>query len=180
MTARLTQLGLCVLVVAAGSVVVAGQASTVELDVTAPTAEPGGAVTVTFATTNTGTDPAATIVNVTDRPDWEIANRTDGSARWNDEGKWLVPTIEPGATVSPALTLSVPEDATGEYRIGAVVTNGETTESTRATIRVAPATAAASGGETDRRGATGGLPLVGAGVVAVALLLVGVWVGSKR
>lgn len=126
-----------VLVLTATSLPVMGQSGGLGLSAPAVQAEPGGQANVTFEVTNDADSPTAAIVNVTDRPDWSIATRQNAGGLWQSSGKWLFQTVEPGATATPVLVLSVPESASGEYTVAAMVTDGERSDRVETTIRVA-------------------------------------------
>lgn len=156
---------------------VTAQYPSFDITATAEEADPGDEVTVTFDTTNEGNTTSAAIVNLTEHPDWEITDRTDSDGLWRDDGKWLFQTIESDTTISPAVTFSVPETASGEYTIAAMVTNGESTDNTEVTIQVSDSEtetnsdAGEKGGESDSASGPGFGPIVVFGAI-IALALV--------
>jgi hypothetical protein len=121
-----------ILVVLSGTV--GGQTGNLGLEVTSTDAEPGGEVTIVFNAANEGAEPTGAIVNVTARPDWEVVNRTDVRGLWRGDEKWLFQTIPSESSVSPKLTLSVPEDATGKYTVSARLKNSESSTSAETSI----------------------------------------------
>jgi len=94
---------------------------------TTDTAEPGENVTVTFTATNNRTSEVGYIVNVTDIPEgFSIVDRTDDGGTWNaGETKWLWQTVDAGASKTPSITLSIPEDANGTYAVEADILDNE-------------------------------------------------------
>lgn len=169
MSERALRLLLVVLAVGAIAPPVAGQSDGLTVSATTDSVEPGGEVVVTFETTNTGDDPTAAILNVTERPDWSVANRSDDGGLWRDSGKWLFQTIDAGETATPALRFSVPADASGEYTVAATVTDGDSTASTETTIQVAGSTAGFALADVSL--ATLGLACAGLGVVVLLGIL---------
>jgi len=168
MSERALRLVLVALAVGAVAAPVAGQSDGLTISATTDSVEPGGGVVVTFETTNTGDDPTAAIVNVTARPAWSVANHSDAGGLWRDSGEWLFQTIDAGETATPALRLSVPADASGEYTVAATVTDGDSTASTETTIQVA---------ESAGGGALADVPLTTLGLaVAVLGVIVLLWV----
>lgn len=165
MSERALRLVVVALAVGAVAAPVAGQSDGLTVSATADSVEPGGEVVVTFETTNTGDDPTAAIVNVTARPDWEVANRSDAGGLWRDSGEWLFQTVDAGETATPTLWLSVPADAGGEYTVAATATDGDTTATTETTIQVAESST--GGGLADVPLTTVGLACAGLGVVVL-------------
>jgi len=162
-----------VLVLTATSLPVVAQSGGLDLSAPAVQAEPGGQANVTFEVTNHADTPSAAIVNVTDRPDWSVAARQDAGGLWQESGKWLFQTVEPGATATPVLVFSVPESASGEYTVVATVTDGERSERVETTIGVVRSGEADSR-ESDDQSLVGLLRenlLVLAGLVAGILVL---------
>ena len=180
MSSQISHLTVIALLVVVMAMPVGGQSAGLDISVTAEETEPGDEVTVTFETTNPGESPTAGIINITNHPEWDIVAQSDDNGLWNDEGKWLFQTIEPEATVAPSVTFLVPQDASGEYSITVTVNDGENTDTVETSIEVSD-----SSPDTDEDGPVNNLFLtdirfLGAGVGAVVILLLGVWLGSKR
>lgn len=116
------------------------EAPSSELSITDKEAQPGETVTVTFTLKNTGDQPRAHIVGVGTPDGFTIKNRSDDGASWNGQkSEWLFQTIQSGDSVSPSLTLKVPEEASGEYTVtGETMTLAGTQDEVTATINVVP------------------------------------------
>ena len=93
-------------------------------------------VTYTFELTNTGDNESGYLLNATVPDGWVIVDRADDGGNWQDsDHEWLYLPIEPGATKSPSLTVSVPESASeGTVEIASLVSNtdGEQDTATQA------------------------------------------------
>jgi len=83
------------------------------------TATASGDMRVTFDLENTGSETQAVILNAGDGVDslgsgYEISNHTDDGGAWrSSEGSWLFQSLSAGDSVSPSVTVDVPEDAQG-------------------------------------------------------------------
>jgi subtilisin family serine protease len=97
----------------------------------------GTNTTVNYTLENTQSTNSSYILNISTPSRWTIAAHSDDGGNWQSNGsKWLWQTIEPGGTVSPAVTVSVPDNLNGSYRMQStvltnisVVTERETTVS---------------------------------------------------
>jgi hypothetical protein len=97
----------------------------------------GTNTTVNYTLENTQSTNSSYILNISTPSRWTIAAHSDDGGNWQSNGsKWLWQTIEPGETVSPAVTVSVPDNLNGSYRMQStvltnisVVTERETTVS---------------------------------------------------
>lgn len=193
MSARLSQLGVTALLVVGLTVlavpaVTAQDSSTLSLSIEASEAAAGENVTVTFTLENTGDEPTAAILDVSERPDdWEMAgHENDGGVWQGDDEKWLFQTVEAGGAVEPSITLTVPEDASGEFTIAGNVseTESSTTAETTLTIGAEETETEASGDGDD--GGDGGdegttnLPGPGFGVVGAIAALLAVALLARR
>lgn len=178
--------GLAVLGVPA---VTAQSSSSFSLSVDATDVEAGENVTVTFTLENTGDEPAAAILDVSERPDdWELHEHDDaGGGVWQSEDeKWLFQTVEPGATVEPSITLGVPEDASGEFTVAGNVSDANSSTTAEATLSVG---GNESEGESEDEGeattddgdsGTTSLPAPGFGIVGAIAALLGVALLARR
>jgi PGF-CTERM protein len=101
-------------------------------------AEAGGQTTISIRFANNGDEPTGAIVDVTDIPDgWEITNHSDDGGTWNsDESKWLFQRVQDGGRVEPSVTLSIPDEASGEYEVAVQGTDGETNVTATATVEI--------------------------------------------
>lgn len=184
MRARLSGLGFSVLLVIGLAMlgvpaVTAQDVGTFSLSIDASEAAPGEEVTVTFTLENTGDEPSAAIVAVSERPEgWELtAHESDGGVWQSEDEKWLFQTVEAGATVEPSITLSVPEDANGEFTIAGNVTETDSSTTAETTLSVGE-----DGSEETADDDSGSTSLSGPGfgVVAALVALLGIGLLARR
>ena len=85
----------------------------------------GTNTTVTFNLENTGETNSSYILNLSLPEGWTAVDYDNaGGDRQDGEAKWLWQTITPNETVSPSVTLEVPEDIEGTYTVsGDVLSN---------------------------------------------------------
>jgi hypothetical protein len=88
----------------------------------------GTNATVQFTLKNDRRQNNSYILNLSLPDGWTpVSYADDGGSRQTNESKWLWQTITPGETVSPSVTLRVPEDSNGTYNIsGTALIEGET------------------------------------------------------
>jgi len=135
-------LAVAVLAAGVGVPTAIAQSTTTDLSAEAGTASPGETVTVDFTLANNGDSDEGYILNVTSLPeDFEVVDHTtgaDGIAKYNPEkSSWVFGNVEAGESVTPTLTLRLPEDASGEYDITAEATaTDDTTVTATATVDV--------------------------------------------
>jgi len=165
-------------VLLSGVVATAGATSNhLGIEAEASDAEAGGETTVTITFSNNGDEGSGFIVDVTDMPDgWEIENHSDDGGNWNDdESKWLFQRVGAGDSVEPTVTISIPEDASGENEIEIEALDNEDNSAT-ATATVDLGSEEEEDGEGDGEdgddggssGVTG--PGFGAGLAVLAIL----------
>lgn len=137
---RLTQtttvtLALIALVIG-GAATVGATSNHLGIEAEASDAEAGGTTTVTITFSNNGDERTGAIVDVTSMPDgWEIQNHTDDGGSWNDgESKWLFQGVQAGSSVEPSVTLSIPDDASGDHEIEVQGSTTDTDVSATATV----------------------------------------------
>lgn len=126
---RTTTLALALVALAVcGATTVGATSNHLGIEAEASDAEAGGTTTVTITFSNNGDERTGAIVDVTSMPDgWEIQNHSDDGGSWNDdESKWLFQGVQAGSSVEPSVTLSIPEDASGDHEIEV---QGSTTDS---------------------------------------------------
>ena len=126
----------------------------------------GENVTVSFSVENTG-EATGVVLNITEAPDgWSVVSQENANGTWNsNENKWIWLTVDADETVEPSVTMSVPDDASGEYTVGATASTSDSSTDVEATVTVA-----GSGTETSTSGGSG--PGFGVAVTLVALLAV--------
>jgi PGF-CTERM protein len=140
---------------------VAQSDGTLDLTVSADDATAGENATVSYTVENTGDEPVAVVLDVTDVPEgWTVQAHADDGGNWRQDGKWLFQTVEAGDSVEPSVTFGVPEDASGEYTIGGNASTAASSTTAEATFSVATPTSSGSG------------PGFGVAVTTVALLAV--------
>jgi len=112
---------------AAGLLTTTAMADTMTLRASGPvTASPGETVTVTFDLDNAGSTDRGYVLNATIPADWTVTATSDAGATWKANGtSWLWRVVDAGATVSPSVTVQIPENASGEYTIGADAKTGD-------------------------------------------------------
>ena len=124
-------------VLSAASFSVSGAPATVSAE--GEKTSPGGQATVSFAITNDGSVPQAFILDVQNLPEgFSVVDHVDDNGVYSsNDTKWFFQTINAGSFASTSLTLSVPEDAQGEYTVTANAVNENGTQDTAtATITV--------------------------------------------
>jgi len=115
----------------------AQSADELSITISADDVDPGENLTASFAVENTGDEPFAVVIDVTELPDdWELQSHDDDGATWRSDQKWLFQTVESGDSVEPSLTVAVPNDASGEYTIAgnASTTSAAATNETTVTV----------------------------------------------
>lgn len=115
------------LIVTTGAPAVATQdGGEVVIDVIGNDVQPGETALFVFQMTNVGDQPADVVLNATLPENWEIVNRSDAGGEWNATAtKWTFEDVPVEGSTAASLTLSVPEDASGEFRVRATtLTNG--------------------------------------------------------
>jgi len=133
-----TTLTVALLLVVLATAPVTAQSDAVGLTVTAGEATPGETVTLTFEFTNTGDEPTATIVSVTELPaDWTVQSHADDGGVWREDGSWLFQRVEGGSSVAPSITVAVPADASGSATVAGNATIGDGTVTDQTTVTVA-------------------------------------------
>lgn len=137
--------------------------------------EAGENVTVSFSVENTGDSSTGAVLDITEMPDdWAVQSHENSNGTWNDnEHKWVWLSIDAGATEEPSVTLSVPDDASGEYTVGATATTTDDSDDAEVTLSVA-------GTETETDASGSGGPGFGAAVTVVALLAVALLARRRR
>jgi PGF-CTERM protein len=160
-----------------GMVATAGATSNhLGIEAEASGAEAGGTTTVTITFSNSGDEGTGGIVDVTEVPDgWEVTNRSDDGGNWNaDESKWLFQRVEAGGSAEPTVTLSIPEDASGENEIEVRGTDGDMNVTTTATVSLGSEDSedggSGDGSEGSEEGTSGSGPGFGAGLAVLAVL----------
>jgi len=127
------------------------------LSINAPgTAASGTTVTLSFSMTNMGERGGARILDVSMPEGWTIVDRTDDGGSWKPgERKWLFQTVDAGDSRTPAVTVRIPDDASGSETVTATVENasGVTVTETR-TVDVTGSTLTAGGAQTAAAGTT--------------------------
>jgi len=118
----LTTLALAVAVMAVLGATVA-TAEPAALGVRAPSdAQPGEEITVRYTLSNTGEADSGYILDAAALPEgWSIVDRNDDGGVWKaSETKWLFQTVPVDNSVTPSLTVSIPNDAAeGSYTLTA-------------------------------------------------------------
>lgn len=135
---RWTTLTVAMLLVVLATAPVTAQSDAAGLTVTAGEATPGETVTLTFEFTNTGEEPTATVLNVTELPDdWTVQSRADDGGVWREDRSWLFQSVESGGSVGPSITVAVPADASGSATVAGNATIGDGTVTGQTTVTVA-------------------------------------------
>jgi PGF-CTERM protein len=135
-----------------GTVPVGAEPAT--LSVSGPdTANAGETVTISYTVRNTGGNSGGYILDVSIPEGWDVEDHTDDGGTWQgDEYDWLWQTIESGESVSPSVTLSIPESTEGDtVTITAVVKSADGVEA-----RANRTVAINSSDEDGSRGGDGG------------------------
>lgn len=112
--------------VAAAATLATG-AATLSATPDAVDADPGDTVAVTLELTHEGDEATAYVLDGSFRG-FTVENASGRYYR-PDGHRWLLPTVEPGATQSVTFDLRVPDDAAGRYRLAVVA---ETADGVRA------------------------------------------------
>ncbi|GAB7092882.1 hypothetical protein JCM30237_00340 [Halolamina litorea] len=133
---RRVLLGLVLAAAVLGATASGATAATGELSTT-PTAieaDPGDRVEVALTLGHTGSNTTAYIVDADLPAEFAAGN---GSAGLTQEGdaKWLLGTVEPGATIEMTFDLHVPESAAGSYEVPIVAKTADGVQA-RATLTV--------------------------------------------
>lgn len=149
---------------AAGSASEADGATAASLDVTVNTTAgsvaPGENLAVSIVVANTGDSAAAgLVVNVTTPERWRIVGRTDAEGVWRGRtAEWFWADLPPGERVTPAVTVRIPANASGEFTVAVSASTGRNvTDQASVTTRVGAATTAngtATGTRTAETGTT--------------------------
>jgi PGF-CTERM protein len=144
----------------------AAQSGGLEVSAEGGEVDAGENVTVSFSVENTG-EATGVVLNITEAPDgWSVVSQENANGTWNsNENKWIWLTVDADETVEPSVTMSVPDDASGEYTVGATASTSDSSTDVEATVTVA-----GSGTETSTSGGSG--PGFGVAVTLVALLAV--------
>lgn len=170
-TLLLTAALLATVAMVATAPAVAQSDGSLSLTVDADDATADGNVTVSYTVENTGDEPTAVVLDVTDVPDgWTVQAHDDDGGNWREDGKWLFQTVDAGDSVEPSVTLGVPEDASGEYTIGGNASTSSSSTTGETTFQVTGATPTSSGSG----------PGFGAAVSAVAVLAVALLARRQR
>lgn len=98
----------------------------------------GTNATVQFTLENDRRQNNSYIVNLSVPDGWTpVAFDGDGGSQQTNQTKWLWQTVEPGETVSPSVTMAVPENINGTYNVtGTALIEGETEPLARANATV--------------------------------------------
>ena len=136
-----------VLVLGLATAPVTAQSDGTGLTVTAGEATPGETVTLTFEFANTGSEPTATVVSVTELPDdWTVQSHADDGGVWREDPAWLFRSVEAGGSVAPSITVAVPADASGSVTVAGNATTGDRTVTDQTTVTVAESQATTTDG----------------------------------
>lgn len=137
-------------------------------------AEAGDTTTISITFSNDGDEGTGAIVAVTGIPNgWEIENRSDDGGSWNSgESKWLFQRVEAGGSVAPSLTLSIPDDATGDHEIEIRGSTTEMNVTTTVTVSLGGGDETEESDEEDGddEGTSASGPGFGVGIAALAVL----------
>lgn len=98
------------------------------VDVDSGVGKPGRTMAIQIHLTNTQNDSAAYILRMTEQP-FTVVDREDAGGTWKED-RWLFPSIEPGATVKPSLTVRLPNETIGGPSNYSVRADAETADHT--------------------------------------------------
>jgi|GEM_PF-2312705 PGF-CTERM protein/uncharacterized repeat protein (TIGR01451 family) len=161
---------------------VTAQSDAAGLSVTAGEATPGETVTLTFEFANTGDEPTATVVSVSELPeDWTVQSRADDGGVWREDRSWLFRRVEAGGSVAPSVTVAVPADASGSVTVAGNATVGDRTVTDQTTVNVAESGGTATENATSETGTSDGSgPGFGVGIALAAALGLALVIGRSQ